>query len=268
VTVKGLAYGINTIVLSAATVAGTYTGSANGDTVTIANALANVLNLGDGTNLVNGASTGNNTITGGSGSDTFLTSTGGRNTVNFGDGANFFTSTSTGGQTYTGGSGVDTVVTGAGNDVINAGGGANLITAGAGADKITVTGNTSLITQAIGASGTNASTAIQPSMLTAAYDVIIGASAGLRIDTSNTDIVTAGLTTAGANLAGGLTSTAIFARGTYDAANGLFTYGAAGLDTALTYDSTIGAGVTNETIILVGFVSGASTAAAGVITLV
>ena len=109
-------------------------------------------------------------------------------------------------------------------------------------------------------------------MLTATYDVIIGASAGLRIDTSNTNIVTANLTTAGANLAGGLDSTAIFARGTYDAANGLFTYGAAGLDTALTYDSTTAAGgganLTLETIILVGFVSGASTAASGVITLV
>lgn len=129
VNVKGLASGINTIVLSAATVAGTYTGSANGDTVTIANALANVLNLGDGTNLVNGAASGNNVVTGGAGDDTFITATTGNNVVNFGNGANAFTATS-GNNTYTGGTGVDTV---------SVGGGLNVLTLGAGADAVTIT---------------------------------------------------------------------------------------------------------------------------------
>ena len=146
VTVKGLASGINTIVLSAATVAGTYTGSANADTVTIANALANVLNLGNGTNLVNGAATGNNVITGGSGADTFITATSGNNVINFGDGANAFTAT-TGNNTYTGGAGVDTVTvtsgtntitTGGGNDVISVGRGLNVVSMGAGNDALTI----------------------------------------------------------------------------------------------------------------------------------
>lgn len=120
VNVKGLASGINTIVLSAATVAGTYTGSADGDTVTIANALANVLNLGDGTNLVNGAASGNNVVTGGAGADTFTTATTGNNVVNFGNGANAFTATS-GNNTYTGGTGVDTVSVGGGLNVVDVG---------------------------------------------------------------------------------------------------------------------------------------------------
>lgn len=152
VTVKGLASGINTIVLTNATVAGTYTGSANGDTVTIGNALANVLNLGDGTNLVNGTATGNNVITGGSGSDTFITGTTGNNVINFGDGANTFQAT-TGNNTYTGGKDVDnvtvttganTISTGAGNDVITVGSvttvGVNSINVGTGTDSVTVIG--------------------------------------------------------------------------------------------------------------------------------
>jgi S-layer protein len=269
VTVKGSAAGANIVVLSAATVADTYIGGSGADTVTIANALANTLTLGNGANTVNGASTGNNTITGGSGADVFITSTGGKNTVNFGDGANDFTSTSTGVQTYTGGSGVDTVITGAGKDVINAGAGSNLITAGAGADTITVTGSTSKVTQVAGASGTNTSTTIQTSELTSTFDVIFGAAAGFKIDLGNTATITTTLTTAGTNLAASATDdVAVFARGTYDATAGTFTYAANGADTALTYDSAIAPGVTAETIILVGFVSGASTAVAGVITLV
>ena len=193
------------------------------------------------------------------------------NTVTLGNGANNYNGgTNAGGvDTVTGGTGVDTILTGAGADVIVGGGGADQITAGAGADKVTVSGSTAAILQgAIGASGTNTSTTIQTAELTSTFDVVYGAAAGMTINLVNTDIVTGGLTTAGTNLAGGLTSTAIFARGAYDAAAGTFTYAANGADTALTYDSTAGVGVTLETIILVGFVSGASTAAAGVVTLV
>jgi hypothetical protein len=62
----------------------------------------------------------------------------------------------------------------------------------------------------------------------------------------------------------------VFASGTYDAGAGTFTYAANGLDSALTYDSTIGAGITMETIILVGYhatVAGTTMGLAGVITL-
>jgi S-layer protein len=174
VTVKGLALGINTIVLSAATVAGTYTGSANGDTVTIQNALANVLNLGDGTNLVNGVASGNNVITGGAGADTFITATSGNNVINFGNGANAFTATS-GNNTYTGGTGVDTVIVGSGN---------NTISTGAGADSITVGGGLNVVD--VGA----ADGAVDTVIITAIpangniYTTITGMAAGDRIDLS------------------------------------------------------------------------------------
>jgi len=56
-----------------------------------------------------------------------------------------------------------------------------------------------------------------------------------------------------------------FTTGTYDAANGVFTYGAAGADTVVTYDH--GAGVF-ESIVLVGYHAASTTAiAAGIITL-
>jgi len=127
-----------------------------------------------------------------------------------------------------------------------------------------------LITQAIGASGANTATTIQTTELTSTFDVIFGAAAGLRINTGNAGIVLGNLVTAGTNLAAPVfDDTAVMARGTYDAAAGTFTYAANGLDTALTYDSTAGGGgFTPETIILVGYVSGASTAALGVLTLV
>lgn len=208
------------------------------------------------------------TITTGAGDDT-ITGGAGINTIVTGNGTNGVT----GGavvDTITGGTGVDTINAAAGNDVIVGGGGADQITAGAGADKVTVSGNTATIFQgAIGASGTNTSTTIQTSELTSTFDVIYGATAGLKINLFNTDIITATLTTAATNLAASATDdSAMMARGTYDSAAGTFTYAANGLDTALTYDSTLNGAITAETIILVGFVSGASTAVAGLLTLV
>ena len=105
-----------------------------------------MLNLGNGTNIVNGAASGNNVVTGGSGADTFTSATSGNNVINFGDGANAFTAT-TGNNTYTGGSGVDTVTvtsgnntitTGGGNDIISVGGGLNVVSMGAGNDALTI----------------------------------------------------------------------------------------------------------------------------------
>ena len=179
-------------------------------------------------------------------------------------------------DTITGGAGVDTIDGAAGKDVIVGGGGADQITGGAGADSITVSGITSNIIQAVGASGTNSSTAIQTAELTSTFDVIFGAAAGDTITTGNASVVTATTTLVATNLAVagytgtgvGLDNSASFARGTYDGAAGTFTYAANGLDTALTYDSTVGATETYETIILVGYHTAATTAAvAGVITL-
>ena len=157
VAVKGLASGINTIVLSAATVAGTYTGSANADNVTIANALANVLNLGDGTNVVDGAATGSNVVTGGAGADTFITATIGNNTINFGDGANTFTAT-TGNNTYSGGKDVDTVTVTSGNNTISTGAGADVISVGAGLNVVDVGVDTAVDAVTITARPANANT--------------------------------------------------------------------------------------------------------------
>ena len=224
-TIKGSATKVNTVDFSAATTAVvTYTGSSGNDTVT-GGSKNNVVDLGNGTN----------SYTGGAGN-----------------------------ETITGGTGVDTINAGAGNDTIVGGGGADQITGGAGADKITVSGNTATIIQAPGASGTNTSTTIQTSQLTSTFDVVYGASAGLKINLGNASIVTATTTLAGTNLAANSTdNTAVFARGTYNADAGTFTYAANGADTALTYDSNVAAGVTGETIILVGYTAGSTTAAVG-----
>jgi len=215
------------------------------------------------------AATAGVTYTGGAGNDVIIGQNGKANTVSLGNGANSYThSGSAGIQNITGGTGADTITGGTSADVIVGGGGADVITGGAGADRITVSGNTATIVQASGASGANTSTTIQPSELTAAFDVIFGASTGLTLNLGNTNMHTGLITSAGTNLAAGVDDSVIFARGTYDAANGVFTYGAAGLDTAMTYDSAATAGVTAETVILVGFVAGtASTVSVGILTL-
>ena len=158
-----------------------------------------------------------------------------------------------------------TLVTGAGVDSVVGGGGADVITAGKGADKITLSGTTSKIIQTAGDSGSNTSTTIQTAELTSTFDVVYGAADGLRLDLGNANIGTANLTTAGTNLAAGAQDTAVFARGAYDASAGTFTFAANGADTAVTYDSSSAAGVTAETIILVAYVPGASTAVGGII---
>jgi S-layer protein len=213
----------------------TVTGSANGgDTIDLSAALSLV--------VINGAASGVNTLTGSSANK----------------------------STITGGTGADTIIGGDLTDTIVGGGGADLITAGKGADTITVSGNTFTITLAVDASGANTSTTIQTAQLTSTFDVVFGAAAGGKIDLGNTSVGAGDLTLAGVNLAApGAADLAVFARGTYDAAAGTFTYAANGADSALTYDADgITASVQAETIILVGFVAGATTAAVlGVITL-
>ena len=175
-------------------------------------------------------------------------------------GTNTIVGSSTIGSTLTGGTGVDTIVGGAGADTIVGGGGADLITGGAGADDITLSGSTAkIINTALSASGANTSTTIQTAELTSTFDIIHGAAAGDKIQLfTNTPAVN--LTAA--NLAG-TDDVVNFAPGTYDAGAGTFTYAANGHDTAVTYDTTFGAGTVYETIILIGYHSAATTAIAG-----
>ncbi|MGJ8688761.1 MAG: beta strand repeat-containing protein [Gammaproteobacteria bacterium] len=182
-------------------------------------------------------------------------------------GTNSLTGSSTLVNTITGGSGADTIVGGTAADVIVGGGGADTITGGAGADKITVSGTTATIVQVDGNSGINSSTTIQTSELTSTFDVVTGASAGLKINVGNNNTMT--IVKAAINLAGQGDNSVGFVRGTYDAANGTFTYGAAGADTVMTYDADDAGTTSYESIILVGYVAGTATASdtAGVITL-
>ncbi|AVR87888.1 DUF4214 domain-containing protein [Thauera aromatica] len=170
----------------------------------------------------------------------------------------------------TGGTGADTIIGGAAADVIVGGGGADVITGGAGADKITISGNTATVTiAAIGDSGANTSDSIQVAELTSTFDVVIGATAGTKIDLAAIDntFATADLVLNGTNLAG-QDDKIVFVNGTYNADAGTFTYAANGPDTVVTYDTTVAAGTAYESIILVGVDAGATTsAAAGIITL-
>lgn len=184
-------------------------------------------------------------------------------------GTNSITGSATVASTLTGGTGNDTIVGGSGKDVIVGGGGADKITGGQGADSITISGNTSTIVQNSGDSGQNATLNTATSELTATFDVIKGVTAGTKIDLSSIG----GLTIAAADLAAtnlaGVVGHVVFAAGTFDAANGIFAYGAAGSDTVVTYDH--GAGVF-ESIVLVGYHAGSTTAfgtgaSAGIVTL-
>lgn len=215
------------------------------------------------------ATTAATTYVGGAGNDVITGSTGKAATVTLGNGTNSYTNTGSAGiQTVTGGTGVDTITTGSSADVIVGGGGADVITAGAGADKITLSGTTSQIIQASGASGSSITTTAQTSQFVTTFDVVYGAAAGTTIVLGNTNIHQGLLTTAASNLAAGVEDAAVFARGTYDSDAGTFTYAANGLDSALTYDSASTAGITAETIILVGFVaSSAATVSIGTLTL-
>ena len=182
-------------------------------------------------------------------------------------GTNTITGSSTVASTLTGGSGVDTIVGGAGNDVIVGGGGADVITGGAGADSITLSGttakfvNVSLQNFATN-SGVNTATTIQTSELTSTFDIVRGVAAG---DKFQLGTFTPAVNLTATNLAG-TDNVVNFARGTYDGTNGVFTFGAAGADTAVTHDTNTISGAGNvayETVILVGYVAASTTAIDG-----
>jgi len=228
----GFVWTTGVLAATTATTATTITGSANGGDNINASAAVDLITITatKGTNTLIGSATNKSTITGGTGADAI-----------------------------TGGSAADTIV---------GGGGADVIIGGAGADKITLSGTTATVNQsAVGASGANTSTTIQTAELTSTFDVIYGAAAGTKLDFLDATYSTANLTLAGANLAGA-DDKVVFARGAYDSAAGTFTYAANGADSAVTYDTTVGAGTAFETIILVGTVAGATTTAtSGIITL-
>jgi len=136
-TVTGSATAANSVTLTAAAAAVTYNGGAGADDVVIANtnSLANVINLGNGTNSLKGstaadlstASAGNNTVNGGSGVDTIELGTG-NNTI----------TTLAGNDVIKATNGNNTIDAGAGDDAVTVGSGMNSITLGAGADTVTL----------------------------------------------------------------------------------------------------------------------------------
>lgn len=146
-----------------------------------------------------------------------------------------------------GNDGADIITGTAGNDTITGGTGADRIDVGSGTDKVVVR---------VGDSGVNAAAGV--SVATAAFDIYSGLGVGdtlelflnptfnhfAAVSTSDTDV-------SGAN------DTILFTRGTYSAVNHLFTAGAAGSDTLVTYDVTTptsGGGPLYQSIVLVGFV--------------
>ncbi|GJI96141.1 S-layer protein [Duganella caerulea] len=179
-------------------------------------------------------------------------------------GANTITGSSTIASTLTGGTGADHINGGSGKDVIVGGGGADVITGGAGADTITISGNTSTIVQVAGSSGANATLNTATSELTANFDIVKGAVAGTKIDLSSLGVLTVAAADLAATNLAGVTGHVVFAAGTYDAANGIFAYGAAGADTVMTYDN----GAAFESVVLVGYHAASTTAiASNILTL-
>ena len=195
------------------------------------------------------------TYTGSAGNDTVTAQNGKNNVVNLGNGNNSFTNANTlGNQSVTGGTGSDTIIGGQGNDTIVGGGGIDTITLGTGIDKVTVSGGSNLIKISSNAtSGVNTTTSSAINELANTFDVIYGLTSTDRMDltgAANATFTTAANVT---NLAG-VASRIVFARGTYDATAGTFSYSSAGADSAMTWD--VGS-TTYHTAILVGYVSSA-----------
>jgi Ca2+-binding RTX toxin-like protein len=168
-----------------------------------------------------------------------------------------------GADTITGGAGGDTLHGAGGNDVIVGGGGKDSIFGDAGVDKITISGSSVNLNFAAGDTGANTSTTIQTAELTSTFDVVTGAVAGDTITLVGLAGYGFGDVTVGNTNLAGVDDQIVFARGAYDAAAGTFTFAANGPDSVLTYDTTIGAGTTFESVVLVGLVEGVNTSVAG-----
>jgi S-layer protein len=175
-------------------------------------------------------------------------------------GTNAITGSSTVGSTLTGGTGIDTITGGSGKDVIIGGGGKDVVAGGGGADSITISGSGATFKNAaFNDSGTNTSTSVQVNELTSTFDIVTGVVAGSKFQLFTN---TAAVNLTASNLAG-TDDVVNFARGSYDAGAGIFSFAANGADTAITYDTTVGAGEAYETVILVGYVAASTTAIDG-----
>ena len=178
-------------------------------------------------------------------------------------------------KTIVAGNGNNIITTGAGADVITLGSGANTVTPGAGADTITfdashigvdalVYGAASETAQGV---VTNGNVVISAAT---GYDVITGMHTGDTINISALGTFTAGNTAVLTNYiaVAALNGDIAIIRGNYNTAVGFFTKSSTGTDTLIQWDSngTSAAGSV-ETILLVGTVSSATAATAGVITL-
>jgi S-layer protein len=171
-------------------------------------------------------------------------------------------------DTLTGGAGADALNGGAGADVIVGNGGKDVITGGAGADDITISGGMNKLVFALADSGANKTTNTQTTALTTGFDVIKGAMAGDTIEFVGATFGFGDVIAKGNNLAG-VDNDVVFVRGSFDAAAGIFSYAANGADTLMTADTdsvvTLDGivGVAFESVVLIGFVAGANTSAAG-----
>ena len=178
-------------------------------------------------------------------------------------------------KTIVAGNGNNTITTGGGADVITLGNGANTVTPGAGGDTITfdashigvdalVYGAASETAQGV---VTNGNVVISAAT---GYDVITGMHTGDTIDISALGTFTAGNTAVLTNYIAAADTNGDIAiiRGNYNTAVGFFTKSSTGTDTLIQWDSNgASANGSVETILLVGTVSSATAATAGVITL-
>ena len=154
-TITGSAKGLNTVIATAATKAVTYIGGSGGDDVTINNAQANNVSLGDGTNTFTGGN-GNNTVNGGIGVDM-----------------------------VTVGNGNNTISTFAGNDLVQVGTGANTIDVGDGNDNVSVGASLGTNNVNVGA-GTDTIVLLARQSSGGAYTLVTGMGAGDLINESAT----------------------------------------------------------------------------------
>lgn len=174
--------------------------------------------------------------------------------------------------TVTLGNGTNTVKGGTAADVITVGTGSNFVQGNAGADKVTFGTHTSTSsaydTVKIAAAtdtGANTADAVQTSVLTSAFDVYTGLAAGDKIVL--TDVATSATNKAIATNLAAVDDYTVFARGTYNAASGTFTYSATGADTLMTYDTAAETAVAAKSIVLVGIVETAPGMTGGIVTL-
>jgi len=168
----------------------------------------------------------------------------------------------------TAGNAINVIWAGAGADTITVGTGSNLIYGGAGADAINfglhAAGKVdSIAFAAVGDSYSNVATIVSgTTVLSGSVDVVNGMHAGDTIGTIF-GAVNAATVVNTAIMASGAVDAVAIVHGTYSAATGIFTSGAAGLDALVQYDANgaVGAG-TIESVVLVG-VGAAATLTAG-----